>query len=349
MEIEKKLHPLLRRAILYLESGDWGKADDYCERCLDEEPENAYAYVIKIMARVKVTKEEDLALANASYREWFSFKNAYRFADDQLKARLDDYIFCVEKRIADREAATLASIEEKEKSEEKKRCEQVYNSAKSQEMTGTKYYINSAIELYKSIPGYKDSDERILMCYKSLAELETKKKADLAKLKDIRKKKQQKKFIITFIVLFLLAVAIGFFVGGVIENNGQRAINIKEQLIGNSYHGSYLSTLNTTGGEGLKLATEIEEVETTYVFVDDHNVEIEVIRRYDEEPFLSQDGKRLWDSEDRHTDYATWGEIKLSLFGKATMMIDGEKYEIILGWNDNPKAIKNGDDEYALQ
>ena len=44
-------NPLLRRAFLYLEDGEWGKADDYCEQVLDQEPENAMAYVIKSKKR----------------------------------------------------------------------------------------------------------------------------------------------------------------------------------------------------------------------------------------------------------------------------------------------------------
>jgi len=61
MDYTKDLHPLLRRAIIFLENEEWGSADDYCERYLDENPEFAYAYVIKIMARVHVAREEDLA------------------------------------------------------------------------------------------------------------------------------------------------------------------------------------------------------------------------------------------------------------------------------------------------
>ncbi len=36
--------PLLKRAFMFLEDGNWSEADEYCEKVLDIEPENAKAY-----------------------------------------------------------------------------------------------------------------------------------------------------------------------------------------------------------------------------------------------------------------------------------------------------------------
>lgn len=53
--------PLLKRAFIFLEDGNWKDADEYCERVLDIDPENAQAYLGKLMAELKVHKQDDLA------------------------------------------------------------------------------------------------------------------------------------------------------------------------------------------------------------------------------------------------------------------------------------------------
>ena len=52
--------PLLKRAFMFLEDGDWNSADEYCEKVLDIDPENAEAYLGKLMADTKTRKQEDL-------------------------------------------------------------------------------------------------------------------------------------------------------------------------------------------------------------------------------------------------------------------------------------------------
>ena len=42
--------PLLKRAFMFLEDGNWQEADAYCEKVLDQDPENAQAYLGKLMA-----------------------------------------------------------------------------------------------------------------------------------------------------------------------------------------------------------------------------------------------------------------------------------------------------------
>ena len=45
--------PLLKRAFMFLEDGDWSSADEYCEKVLDIDPENARAYLGKLMAQFR--------------------------------------------------------------------------------------------------------------------------------------------------------------------------------------------------------------------------------------------------------------------------------------------------------
>jgi hypothetical protein len=41
---------LLRRVEVFLEDGDFSRADEYCERVLDMNVENGYAYLFKLLA-----------------------------------------------------------------------------------------------------------------------------------------------------------------------------------------------------------------------------------------------------------------------------------------------------------
>ena len=48
------IEPLLKRAFMFLEDGEWDKADNYCEQVLNQDPENAQAYLGKLMAELHV-------------------------------------------------------------------------------------------------------------------------------------------------------------------------------------------------------------------------------------------------------------------------------------------------------
>ena len=46
----------LKRVFMFLEDGDWHSADEYCEKVLDIDPENAQAYLGTLMAELQVKK-----------------------------------------------------------------------------------------------------------------------------------------------------------------------------------------------------------------------------------------------------------------------------------------------------
>jgi hypothetical protein len=45
---------------MFLEDGDWIRADDFCEQVLNQNPENAQAYLGKLMAELKVRSQDQL-------------------------------------------------------------------------------------------------------------------------------------------------------------------------------------------------------------------------------------------------------------------------------------------------
>ncbi len=90
--------PLLRRAFLFLEDQDWLKADEFLEKVLNLDPENALAYVGKLMAEFQVSSQICLGKVNGTFRHNRNYKKAIRFADERLKEELEGYNAKIEKR-----------------------------------------------------------------------------------------------------------------------------------------------------------------------------------------------------------------------------------------------------------
>ena len=83
--------PLLRRAFLFLENREWKNAESYCDRILDQEPENAQAYVCKLMAELQVSEREALKKHAAVLPKNNTYRLALRYADAPLKTELEGY------------------------------------------------------------------------------------------------------------------------------------------------------------------------------------------------------------------------------------------------------------------
>ena len=125
--------PLLRRAFMFLEDGNWDDADSYCEKVLDQDPENAHAYLGKLMAELHVHRQEELANCKEPFDDNANFKKAIRFGSEELSSTLEGYIVKINERI----------------------LTDIYNRAVDFMNSGN--YL-SAAETFKTIPGFKDAD-----------------------------------------------------------------------------------------------------------------------------------------------------------------------------------------------
>ena len=82
---------ILKRAFMLLEDAEWQKADELLEQVLNHEPENASAYVGKLMIDVNVNKEENLKKIAVDFSENSNYQKAVRFGDKELKEKLKAY------------------------------------------------------------------------------------------------------------------------------------------------------------------------------------------------------------------------------------------------------------------
>ena len=170
-----KTAPLLKRAFMFLEEGNFYKADEYFERVLDINPENSMAYLGNLMIENDVKRYTDLANCEKPFYESNNYQKAIRFGDEKL-------ISILKKCNAD----ILERIEQA-------RLTEIYNQA-IQAMNTSKNEIDckNAAKLFESIINFKDSRA---LSEKCLNKAEQSRK---------RKKRRLKIFAIFFVVCLIL-------------------------------------------------------------------------------------------------------------------------------------------------
>ncbi len=140
------IDPLLERAFIFLEDKKWEEADTYCERVLDIDPKNAEAYLGKLMSDLEVRNRRLLADCADPFDKNENYEKILRFGDDSIISELKSYITNIYER---NENARLTSI---------------YNNAvATMKLSSEGTYIKAA-SLFRTIPGFKDSDELAERC-----------------------------------------------------------------------------------------------------------------------------------------------------------------------------------------
>ena len=166
--------PLLERAFMFLEDGDWDSANEYCEKVLDIEPKNAQAYLGKLMAELQVRKQDSLQDQAAPFDGYSNYQKAIRFADEKLKSTLTG---CIEHINTRNENARLDGILSEGKAK----------------MTGEIISdYESAIKLFESISGWKDADEKIYACQKKIEEIKAKERLERERKAEIERKEAER-------------------------------------------------------------------------------------------------------------------------------------------------------------
>ena len=206
------VEPLLERAFMFLEDGDWGEANEYCEKVLDQDPKNARAYLGKLMAECRACRLEDLQNCRQPFDGSGNYNKILRFAEPKLIETLKGYIAHINERnenarltgIYNRAVSAMneansengykaaaeifktvpgfkdadSLVEKCLDNAETCRKDALYNSARSQMNQNTISSYESAIRMLESISGWKDADEQIYACQKKIEELKAKEEAE---------------------------------------------------------------------------------------------------------------------------------------------------------------------------
>lgn len=83
---------LLKRIFIFLEDGDWEKADLYCERALDADPKNGQVYLGKLMAELHVHRIQDFATLKTTFDSSKNYQKIIQWGEMDLVEELESYI-----------------------------------------------------------------------------------------------------------------------------------------------------------------------------------------------------------------------------------------------------------------
>ena len=211
--------PLLKRAFIFLEDGDWSSADEYCEKVLDIDPENAQAYLGKLMAEQHVHKKGDLQNCELSFEDNDNFRKTIRFGDESLRSELYKDIERINGRI------------------EERRKDNIYAAARSKMGGGKSEDYEEAIELLQSIPGWKDAEKQVYVCQRTIEEI--REKEEIARLDTERKLAiaaqkaavMKKRILTATVVTLFLGVALVLVLTKIVKPYVQRKNAIEKNLL----------------------------------------------------------------------------------------------------------------------
>ncbi len=141
------VEPLLKRARMFLEDGNFQGANEYAEKVLDLEPENADAYIVKLCCETEKKSEKDLGNDAKAFWTHASYVKAKRFATGARLEQLEQY--------------TIRGKENR------------YNALKIDMRTSmdTVTHVEFLIGGWEYLNGYKDSDLQRKACEEKLIEL----------------------------------------------------------------------------------------------------------------------------------------------------------------------------------
>ena len=150
--VEDKITPLLKRAFMFLEDGSWKEADEYCEKVLDIEPENAKAYLGKLMAERNVRNQTSLKDCKEPFEKSNNYQKVCRFDPvlaEELKA---DNAFIRERNETARKQAEEARLEAvREKREFELKVESVVAALKKSDSKKEKQKIEAEISYLQKL------------------------------------------------------------------------------------------------------------------------------------------------------------------------------------------------------
>ncbi len=195
---------LMKRARIFLEDGDFKNAKVYLEKVLDLDAEYAPAYVGKLCAKLKLRHEEELGEQAMLFMEDADWQKAMRYANDNQKKHYQCYAeqaelrhnwwrllvllrkLLLEKQEAEKQEQKRRQDEEKErerKLNEQRKKEADYKKACEAKKAGK---LREAFQLFASVQGYLDSDDKMMETALAL-----KNEALDKKIIDLRKGKEE--------------------------------------------------------------------------------------------------------------------------------------------------------------
>ena len=276
------VNSLLKRVSIFLEDENWIEADKYSEKVLDLEPENAQAYLGKLLAELKVSRQNDLSLSKHTFENSINYQKAVRFGEDEFSSSLRyDCAVCA-MNAAETEKTYKNAMElfsqipnYRDADELARQCSDkaeasrknaIYESARAKVVSNKSEKIDDyecAIKLYSEILGWKDADKQIEACKNRIAGIkvreEEKKRLEERLLEQTRiaeRKAKNKRKILIAIVAVALLLCVGF---AIVKNTvivPTQKLNNAQEMIDS---GEYVEAYNILYGLNYKNSEELLE------------------------------------------------------------------------------------------
>ncbi|MBE6686427.1 MAG: hypothetical protein E7591_04255 [Ruminococcaceae bacterium] len=173
---------IIKRAYIALSDKQWDEAFKLSEDVLNNDPEEAEGYLIKLMWSLKVTGVDALKEKNVDFTNNLNYRNFLRFAKDERKTEIQSILTEIRRNIIEQiyqrgvqllESANAPSKENKQK-------------------------LLQAQRYFEQIPDYKDSNELKVTVKNKLYEFECSKKGKISRI-----------FKIVFISLAVVVIIAG--------------------------------------------------------------------------------------------------------------------------------------------
>lgn len=141
------IEALLKRAFLFLEDGEWKEAYRYSNRVLDQDPENGEAYLVKLLADMRLHRREELGKREKPFDEQKAYQKVMRFGDEKLVAEIKGYNDAILKRKEDAE-----------------HIDDYHDALDLMESADTSAQYEKAAKEFEELAGYRDADDLAKQC-----------------------------------------------------------------------------------------------------------------------------------------------------------------------------------------
>ena len=148
---------LLKRAYIFLSDKEWEKADAQCEKVLDIDPENAMAYLAKLMTKCKIPTTHDIRKSKDNLEEHLEYHKFLQYASKEEKENIVGYL---EQANINFSTATYKAAEE------------FIKRAADEATSGGKIkQYEAAMQEFRKIRGWEDAMERHSECYDAVLDI----------------------------------------------------------------------------------------------------------------------------------------------------------------------------------
>ena len=111
--VKSNIFPLLKRASMFIEDGDFENAEAYCERVLDIDPENGMAYLGKLMAKKRLKRRQDFANLPEPFDEDNDYQRFVRYGNAKIISELKGYIAIIKDRVEEERRKAEQAVKKK--------------------------------------------------------------------------------------------------------------------------------------------------------------------------------------------------------------------------------------------